>query len=147
MGMMWLVMWGLMWLGIGIGLTYQGLSLLAGVTSGAIWVGAGLFVGFIKGRFVLSKTVIRTSRRIVNLPKPVSFKQAVPPIYGVLVLVMMGFGFLLKFVPQEVRGMVNVVVGSALMHGAMLFFRITYDIRSLSEFQARDRAAPTGEGE
>lgn len=84
-----------------------------------------LFVGFFKGRMVLSKTVNKTVSSIKQAAEPVSLNLLFTPRYLVLITIMMGIGFSLRFfsVPLDIRGFVDVAVGSALINGAMLYFR------------------------
>ena len=90
----------------------------------ALMAGA-LFIGFFKGRMVLAKTVNRTVNSIKQAPEPVSLNLLFTPRYLVLLMIMMGIGFSLRFfaVPLDIRGFVDVAVGSALINGAMLYFR------------------------
>jgi hypothetical protein len=114
---------------VGCLLLYKGLQLLSeGVevanSNQLTWlVGIALLVGFIKGRFVLSRTVRRISLRLAALPEPIRFVDAYPKSYWLLLASMMALGFLLRLVPLEVRGFIDVAVGSALLNGAMLYFR------------------------
>lgn len=84
-----------------------------------------LFIGFLKGRVVLAKTVNRTVNHIKSVPEPVSLGLLFTPRYLILIGIMMGIGFSLRFfsVPLDIRGFVDVAVGSALLNGAMLYFR------------------------
>lgn len=140
----WIVVTGFLWALIGCTLLYKGLHFisLAALTSPAFlsWfgegergattlVGLGLVVGFIKGRFVLSKTVRRVTGRILSLPLPIRFNQVYGLPYLILIASMVFLGFCLRFVPIDIRGFVDVAVGSALLNGAMLYFRAARAIR------------------
>jgi hypothetical protein len=125
----WILISGLIWAVVGCLLLYKGLQFLAeGVDSTtsdrASWlIAIGLFLGFLKGRFVLRKTVERISLRIVGLQSPVGLADAYPKSYWLLLASMMALGFLLRLVPLETRGFIDVVVGSALLNGAILYVR------------------------
>jgi len=127
---MWIFFSGFMWGVVGCLLLYKGLQFLAaGVDSGhsdrALWlIGLALFVGFLKGRFVLRKTVQRMSLHIMSLKAPIQARDVYPKSYWLLLASMMALGFLLRLVPLEVRGFVDVAVGSALINGAMLYFQV-----------------------
>lgn len=88
-------------------------------------IALSLLVGFIKGRWVLVKSVQRTVTRILSQPAPLKFSQIYAKSYYFLILGMMGLGFLIKFLPlaADFKGMVDVAVGSALINGAILYFR------------------------
>lgn len=164
----WICLSGLIWFGIGMMLLYKGLHFIAdgtvqkdslshrffptSVERGAMTLlGVGLLVGFVKGRFVLVKTVRRMVLRIVSLPLPLSWSKVYPVSYYVLIAAMMGLGMGMKRLPLPVdlRGMIDVAIGSALIHGAMLYFRaaITYGKSFPSQSQGLDRAAPRGSAE
>jgi hypothetical protein len=122
----WIALSGFIWAAVGLMLLYKGLQFLSAVPDRdkATWfIAGGLLVGFIKGRFVLSKTVRRISDRIASLPQPIRFADVYPKSYWLLLAAMMGVGLLMRFVPLEWRGLVDVAVGSALINGAMLYFR------------------------
>ncbi|HEY4255173.1 MAG TPA: hypothetical protein VGM34_02370, partial [Chlamydiales bacterium] len=111
---------------VGVWLLYKGLRLLSlslDKTFASWLMGGGLLVGFIKGRFVLSKTVQRIVKHIASAPEPISFRNVYPKSYLLLLASMMCLGFVLRFVPIEWRGFIDIAVGSALMNGAMLYFR------------------------
>ncbi len=98
--------------------------LLNGYDQGAIIVIAfALIVGFFKGRFVLKKTVGRTIARIRALPNPAPFSQIYHKAYYLLIGLMACLGFILRFFPLDVRGAVDIAVGSALINGAILYLR------------------------
>jgi len=93
--------------------------------AGTILIGIGLILGFIKGRFVLSKTVKRVANRIAGLTAPIRFSEAYSRSYWLLILSMIALGMSFRFlpIPIDARGLVDVAIGSALINGAMLFFR------------------------
>lgn len=132
----WILFSGALWTVVGSLLLYKGLVLLAesvdeGSSDRVSWlIATALFVGFLKGRFVLQKTVQRISLRIVSLPSPVSFVDAYPRSYWLLLASMMALGFLLRLVPLEVRGFIDVAVGSALLNGAILYVRSVRELVS-----------------
>ena len=125
----WISFSGLLWIVVGCLLLYKGLRILCdGVDTQradrASWlIAIGLFVGFIKGRFALAKTVRRLVLRIESLDMPIRMQDVYPKSYWILLSSMMAIGFLLRYIPLEWRGCIDVAVGSALIHGAMLYFR------------------------
>lgn len=84
-----------------------------------------LLVGFIKGRMVLSKTVSRITDRLYSLGEPIPFKNAYDRKYYIILATMMGLGFLFRILPIafDIRGAIDVTIGSALINGSMLYFR------------------------
>lgn len=136
----WIALSGFTWFFIGAFLLYKGLHLITEATQGGglshqaanIYIAVGLVVGFFKGRFVLVKTVRRVVSRILSLPLPIKFKDAYSPSYWILIASMMALGMLFRFlpIPMEVKGAIDVAIGSALINGAMIYFRAaraTYD--------------------
>ncbi len=140
----WIALSGFVWMGMGILLLYKGLSFIShavvlenslcqrwshifGSPSqvGTAILAAGLLIGFLKGRFVFSKTVSRVVQRIVSLSLPIRFSQVYGRSYWILIGGMMGLGMLMRFlpIPLDLRGLIDVAIGSALMNGSMLYFR------------------------
>ena len=149
---------GVVWLGIGTYLLTLGMRFIIGVAQGAVQgavhdtsslitlfspiaggreqaalllVVMGLLVGFIKGRYVLAKTVQRVIQRIISLSAPIKLSQVYGVRYLGLIAVMVLLGMSLKWlqIPLEVRGMIDVAIGSALMNGALLYFRFGFALR------------------
>lgn len=86
----------------------------------------GLIFGFIKGRYVLVKTVRRVGERILSLPEPVKIQHVYSKGYLMLIGGMVLLGMSLKWlqIPPDLRGVVDVAIGSALMNGSLLYFRM-----------------------
>ncbi|HSX38060.1 MAG TPA: hypothetical protein VLE95_04435 [Chlamydiales bacterium] len=147
----WILLSGFLWMAIGSFLLYKGLHFIADGTlrtdslcfrlqglfggvqqAGAGLIGVGLLVGFIKGRFVLSKTVKKIALRIQSFSQPIRVTSIYGPSYWILIAGMIGFGILLRFlpIPIDLRGVIDTAVGSALIHGAMLYFRTARTISS-----------------
>ena len=140
----WILCSGATWFGIGIFLMYKGLRLIAdaqmdpdsfsfrwnhslGSSSQAgNWIiFLALIVGFAKGRFVFVKTVQKVVSRIRSLPLPIRFSQVYTRSYWILIGSMMMLGMVFRFlpIPIDIRGFIDLAIGSALMNGAMLYFR------------------------
>lgn len=94
-----------------------------------IWIAFALFVGFLKGRHVFAKSVNRSVNRILTLPNPESLSKIYTPSYYLLLGSMVLLGILVRFTPLDVRGGIDVAVGSALINGAMLYFRQAWQAR------------------
>lgn len=89
-----------------------------------------LLVGFLKGRTVLSKSVQRNVNRIKTLPNPVNVMKIYPLSGYLLIGSMILIGMLVRLVPLDIRGAIDVAIGSALINGAMLYFRQAFYLRA-----------------
>lgn len=140
----WIAFSGFLWFAIGVSLLYKGLHFISQGTfetntlsfrlqgifgsqqqASTVLIAAGLIIGYLKAKFVLSKTVQRVVTRIASLPLPIRFKDAYSPAYWILILCMVAIGLSFRFlpIPLDLRGAVDVAIGSALVNGAMLYFR------------------------
>jgi hypothetical protein len=143
------VLSGLVWLAVGVFLMIKGLNLivfageecwvLSGLTpmmgsrdqAMVLLIALGLFAGFIKGRWVLTKSIKRVVNRILSLPEPVKITEIYSRGYYLLLASMMGIGLMMNLfgIPHDLRGMIDVAIGSALMNGAMGYFRMAYAVK------------------
>jgi hypothetical protein len=107
-------------------------SIFGGIQEAAVgMIGVSLAVGYFKGRFVLAKTVAKMVARIRTFKSPVSLHLIYAPKFYILIALMMGLGFLFRVlqVPHDVRGMVDIAVGAALINGSVLYFKQAKDIK------------------
>jgi len=90
-----------------------------------LYVLLALLIGFFKGRFVLSKTANRVVSRIFSLKEPISLFDVYSKGYVALLssMILIGVSFKWLGLPLEVRGFVDVAIGSALINGAAFYFR------------------------
>lgn len=153
----WIAISGIIWFIIGIGLLTLGLNFiiykaqaelhettsliaktapLAGGRENAALtlIVVGLIIGFIKGRFVLVKTVRRIVERILKLEPPIKISQVYSKGYLALIGMMILLGLSMKWLglPLDVRGMIDVAIGSALMNGGVAYFRIAFKVHRQS---------------
>jgi hypothetical protein len=143
----WFIISGIKWLGIGVMLLMKGLRLITSAAEqttvatplikaflsfagtrhqGALLIVClGLFIGFIKGRTILARTVSRIAERIHLQPGGLSLKQVYDQRYWIVIALMMTLGMILRFlpIPVDIHGGIDVAIGSALINGAMLYFR------------------------
>lgn len=140
----WIVLSGFIWFLMGAFLIYKGLHLItqAAFQSGSLcqklsatfgspqqaatfFIAIGLLGGFFKGRFVLVKTVRRVVSRIASLPLPIRLKDAYSASYWILIGSMVALGMSFRFlpIPIDIRGTIDVLIGSALINGATLYFQ------------------------
>lgn len=126
---------GAFWFLMGAWLAFKGLkyiaagifdsSALLGSTrdKAALLISAGLFAGYLKGKFVLSKSAHRVAERIRSQELPLSFWKIYAPSYWLLIGSMMALGMLLNIlpVPLDVRGAIDLAIGAALIRGAFTY--------------------------
>jgi len=145
---------GFLWIGIGVLLLTKGMQYLAlagkqileGTHEGfsllllmgrlsknpeqATWMllGCAFLIGIFKGRVVLKKTVNRVVTRIRSFPSPIKVTQMYSLGYLVLLGGMIFLGVLFKVLslPLDVKGFIDLIIGVALINGAMLYLRAAY---------------------
>ncbi len=150
----WIAISGIVWFVVGVGLLTLGLNFIvyrahiechettsliakiAPLTGGReqaalTLIVIGLIIGFIKGRFALAKTVKRVVERILKLDPPIKFSQVYSKGYLLLMVGMILLGLSMKWLglPVEIRGMIDVAIGSALMNGAVAYFRTAFAVQ------------------
>lgn len=122
-----IVLSGALWFAIGFMLLYKGIRLLMEVPNqtALVLVVISLAIGFVKGRFILSKTVARVTNRIISHPNPIALTQIYAPSYYIIILSMVALGISFKFfpIPPIAKGMIDLAIGSALMNGGQQYFR------------------------
>lgn len=142
----WIVVSGLTWLAIGSWLMFKGLKwitqaitlgeggpLIRWLTpmtgkvhqTGLVLICVALLIGLIKGRTVLAKTAQRLVLRLRSQQSPITLLQAYDRRYLILLSGMMMLGIVFRFLPigLDIRGTIDVAIGSALINGAMIYFR------------------------
>ncbi len=86
-------------------------------------IATGLFVGYFKGRYVLGSSAERESKRIQALQNPAPIQYLYSKRSYVLIVVMVGIGMVMRFVPVDIRGWVDIAIGAALINGSVVYFR------------------------
>lgn len=88
-------------------------------------IASAMLIGYFKGKYVLAKTVSRMVKRIREFPEPVALRRIYGVRFYVLIAIMILLGVLIRFLgtPIDIRGAVDVVIGAALINGALLYFR------------------------
>lgn len=149
---------GAIWMTIGIFLLQLGLNLLfqpiavgtstplfnilstyISPSEAAIFITVlGLYIGFLKGKYVLTKTANRTLNQIRMLPNPAPLHKMYDRKYYILLGIMITLGMSIKYmgIPNDVRGAIDVIIGSALINGAVHYFRMSAEIRNNQENNA-----------
>jgi uncharacterized protein YneF (UPF0154 family) len=94
-----------------------------------------LFIGYIKGRFILLKTVKRVVKRILSLTPPIKIKEVYSRSYLILLLSMTFIGVSVKFLPiaQDIRGFIDLIIGAALLNGSLLYYRFALACRKVEQ--------------
>jgi hypothetical protein len=98
---------------------------IGGAEQGALLLTViGLLIGYIKGRKVLNKSVHRSVSRIKTFPDPTSITNIYSKGYYLLIASMIGIGISIKYfgLSYDIRGLVDIAIGAALINGAMLYF-------------------------
>lgn len=93
-----------------------------------IWISIMLGVGFLKGRRIFSKSVNRSILRISSLSNPAPLGKIYTPGYYLLLASMVLLGVLARTLPLDIRGGIDIAVGTALINGAILYFREAWRI-------------------
>lgn len=145
---------GFLWMGVGVLLltkgiqylviagnevlngTHQGFSLIKFFgkmgshpdTGAIILISLALLLGFFKGRVILKKSVKRVVGRIRSFPSPIPVKNMYTKGYLMLIGGMMLLGMVFKVlpIPLEIKGFIDFTIGTALINGAMLYYRAAY---------------------
>lgn len=148
---------GLIWFGIGVYLLQLGLNLLIGgvqspdfstsnypllrtispyvgsiETAAIVLVVVALFVGYFKGRYVLGKSAQRGAERIRSFSNPAPLQHIYSAKYYILLGSMVALGISIKYLglSNDVRGLIDAIIGSALINGAMIYFRLAQTARA-----------------
>ncbi len=102
----------------------QSLGLLTQEMIG-IWVGVSLLIGFLKGKFILTKSADRVIRHIVSQEEPLILKRFLPKSFLIVMMSMMFLGISLRYIgiPLMIKGVIDISVGTALIFGAFHFVK------------------------
>ncbi|MEC7839488.1 MAG: hypothetical protein VX777_05575 [Chlamydiota bacterium] len=101
-------------------------------SAGVILIATSLMLGTMKAKMVLSKVVVKGITRIKSLPNPANFTDLYGLKYLLLVAFMMSLGMAMRYfdVPKDVRGVIDIAVGSALITGGITYFRSMSQLHS-----------------
>lgn len=112
-GLIWSVI-GCILLSVGIFFVFKGHK--------PILIFFGFPLGYIKGRTVLKRSAMRQIGRLTQLKKPVIFDLFTKG-FMILMGVMMCLGFVLKYCPFAIRGVIDMAVGFGLIVGSSYYYR------------------------
>lgn len=138
---------GLVWLTIGFFLTMKGLKwIVYGMPADGflckhlgsvqhaslVLIMFSLMLGFIKGRFVMVKTIQRVVRHILSQEGCLKTSSLYPKSYYIILTAMIFLGITCKFlpIPKIFLGFIDLTIGSALINGAMLYLRYSLLVRA-----------------
>ena len=101
----------------------------SGENAVVILIVMGMLIGYSKGRYVLGRSAIKGVQRIRNFPDPTDLKNIYSSKYYILLGLMMGLGISMKYlgIPADVRGVIDVAIGAALINGAVIYFRMAFE--------------------
>lgn len=88
-----------------------------------LWIVFAVLVGWIKGYYILSRSVKKGVDHILALPNPAPLIHIYKKGTYLLIGGMMLLGYILRFASWDIRGGTDVAVGFALIQGAILYFR------------------------
>jgi hypothetical protein len=90
----------------------------------------GVWMGFMKGNFVLKKTAKRVLQHMVMQEEPLKFKTMYPKSYLILLGIMMLLGMSMRFIPLsiDIKAIVDITVGAALIIGSWHYFKKAYQL-------------------
>jgi hypothetical protein len=91
-------------------------------------IALGLFIGHFKSRTIFAKTVNKSVERIRSLPNPAPLSRLYNKKYYLLLGSMVFVGFVVRLAPLDVRGFIDVAIGSALINGAIAYFRAAIQV-------------------
>jgi hypothetical protein len=151
----WIALSGAVWFLVGAGLLIVGMDRIvfkaqmdvhettSWIASLSGWMGGreqaallliliALLIGVIKGRFAMGRAVVRVTKRLQALAEPLSLGQVYSKGYLLLIAGMVGLGMGMKALglSSEIRGFIDIAVGSALMNGALLYFRAAFALKA-----------------
>jgi hypothetical protein len=90
-----------------------------------------IVVGFFKGRFVLRKVAARTHQRLQAFENPTSIANVYTKANYAVIIGMMMLGMAMRYfnIPNDIRGPIDIAVGTALMQGAIAYFHLSSQAR------------------
>lgn len=108
------------------------LAPLAGVNGAfTLLFSMALAIGYFKGRYILKKTAQRTILTILDT-SPASLRSLFNLRYALLVGVMACLGIAMRWlsIPVDLRALIDAAVGSALIFGALHYFKAAKMIKT-----------------
>lgn len=106
-----------------------------------IAIALALFLGYLKGNYVLARSIARLVTRLSTFQGKVPLYQVYPPKYYILLgsMILMGISMRWLGLPQDLRGLVCTAIGSALLNGSLIQFRYCLAIRKVQKDEAKSQ--------
>lgn len=119
-----LALYGVLWLAVGVWLLRLGLALLVGEEA-LLVMAIALLLGGIKGRYVLVRVAERAIAALSVQPQKIPLTALFGVRYLLLIALMVGLGVVMRLpaFPVQLRGLVDVAVGIALLQGSVTYLR------------------------
>lgn len=127
----WIYFSASIWIIVSFSLLYKAFHLFS-LKDDLLFISLAFLIGFLKGKFVLSKSAKRLIDRIQDLKSPIRIRNVYPTYYFFLVLFIGLMGVFLKKAPinSGLKGVVNLCVSIALLRGSCVYFSEAKKIRS-----------------
>ena len=138
--------YGALWFGVGLMLMFKAIPLIVGAAAkkdlplikgfqslvgnaeqaALILVVMGLILGMLKGKTVLAKAAKKSVDRVKTFANPMPLSRLFSLRYFLILFVMMALGMGLKVfhLAEDIHGLIDLAVGSALIQGAVAYFRM-----------------------
>ncbi len=91
-----------------------------------------LFLGMLKGRKVMAKAALRVIQRWSMIHgEKISFSKVLDQKMWILIgcMVLLGIGLNYIGFPHDIRGVIDIAVGSALLQGALVYFKASSQLK------------------
>ena len=154
----WFILCGCLWFTVGFSLLVTGLNFLLGLakfsegvlsmgeaplfgslakslggneTVAIVLIAVSLLIGQLKSVFVFKRAVKRMENRLAAFSGSIPIYKVFHWSYLFLIVFMMSLGMALKAfsVPLDIRGVIDVAVGGALLRGGMFYIRTGLSFR------------------
>jgi len=91
----------------------------------------GLLFGWIKARFGLIRSIKRTMHRLHLIEGTIKLSKLYRLHDYLLVVGMIALGRLMHWInlPSDLHGFIDITIGSALVNGAMIYFRFALQVK------------------
>lgn len=101
------------------------------VPSLALLIVTGLLFGWIKARFGLIRSVRRTIHRLYPIEGTIKLSKLYRLHDYLLIVGMIALGRLMHWIklPGDLHGFIDIAIGSALVNGAMIYFRFALKVK------------------
>ncbi len=116
----------------GSSLFVKGASHLGGTGNGVVLlICLGLFIGWLKARFVLIRVIRKNVTRLLQMPSPIPLKKIYEGRYYLILALMISLGILPRTLglKNDIHGFIALTIGAALLNGSFLYFRFSLEVK------------------